>query len=280
MSRSVAAAGALGALLAAACAAALLLPRTAPAAAAPNPGRFVVECTYSHSAADDPIVFPGEPGASHLHDFFGNVAVDAFSTADSIAATDTTCAQRQDRASYWAPALFRGDEQVVPVSSDAYYRAAPGVDPAAVQPYPFGLMMIGGDHRAPGFQDTDVVGWGCGRNPRLTATPHTCGPGSPLTMHVRFQDCWNGVDLDSPDHRSHVARSEGGTCPDSHPVHIPQLEFVIVYPFSGDPSGLRLDSGPTSTAHADFLNAWEPEKLANEIDHCIELDAICGVPSI
>jgi hypothetical protein len=32
---------------------------------------FVSECTFSHAAADDPIVFPEKPGASHHHSFVG-----------------------------------------------------------------------------------------------------------------------------------------------------------------------------------------------------------------
>ncbi len=33
--------------------------------------QFVVECEPSHAAPDDPIVRPGQPGMSHLHQFFG-----------------------------------------------------------------------------------------------------------------------------------------------------------------------------------------------------------------
>lgn len=33
---------------------------------------FLAECPYTHRAPDDPIVFPGLPGASHMHSFFGN----------------------------------------------------------------------------------------------------------------------------------------------------------------------------------------------------------------
>ena len=91
--------------------------------------------------------------------------------------------------------------------------------------------------------------------------------------------CWDGERLDSPDHRSHLARSERGRCPASHPVHVPQLEFAVQWPFWGDPANLRLASGPLTTAHADFFNAWDPERLAVEVEHCIGLDAVCGVPS-
>src|SRR5262249_55968141 len=37
-------------------------------------------CKYVHSAPDDPIVHPGVPGASHMHDFAGNVTTSAKST--------------------------------------------------------------------------------------------------------------------------------------------------------------------------------------------------------
>ena len=33
---------------------------------------FVTRCNFSHRNMDDPIVFPGQPGAAHSHDFFAN----------------------------------------------------------------------------------------------------------------------------------------------------------------------------------------------------------------
>ena len=44
--------------------------------------RFVTRCTFSHRLADDPIVRPGQPGASHSHDFFGNRTTNANSTLE------------------------------------------------------------------------------------------------------------------------------------------------------------------------------------------------------
>ena len=253
----------------------------ATAAPAEHRGRFVVECDYSHSAPDDPIVSPGFPGQSHQHDFFGNVAVDAFSTPDQLADEDTTCVVRQDRAAYWAPALYRGAVAVTPASSDAYYRAAPGVDPAEVVPFPFGFVSIGGNAGAEEPQSTNVVGWACGRNSLLAVDPPSCPESKPLALHVRFPACWNGDQLDSLDHRNHVVYGgETGGCPDTHPVHVPQLELVVQYEFWGDPTGLRLASGSVRTGHADFMNAWDPEKLANDVAHCIGREVVCGSPSI
>ena len=51
-------------VLALAVAAALFPAVRAPAAAAG--GGFVIFCGYSHSLMDDPIVDPGQPGASHM----------------------------------------------------------------------------------------------------------------------------------------------------------------------------------------------------------------------
>ena len=43
-------------------------------------GQFVVECMFDQFLPDDPIVFPGQPGASHLHQYFGGSGVNANSS--------------------------------------------------------------------------------------------------------------------------------------------------------------------------------------------------------
>src|SRR3546814_17989920 len=68
--------------------------------------QFKVECGWSHTATDDPIVHHGHPGRSHLHDFFGNTATDARSTPESLVGGDTTCQNKLDPAAYWAPAML------------------------------------------------------------------------------------------------------------------------------------------------------------------------------
>ena len=51
--------------------------------------------------------------------------------------------------------------------------------------------------------------------------------------------CWDGVNLDSPDHRSHVAYPESGTfegggpCPKSHPIKIPQVLYETIWDTRG-----------------------------------------------
>jgi hypothetical protein len=49
----------------------------------------------------------------------------------------------------------------------------------------------------------------------------------------------------------------------------------VRYPPPGSRADLHLASGSILTAHADFFNAWEPAKLANEVAVCIGEDAYC-----
>jgi len=81
----------------------VLLGLSVPAARAAQTGQFVLRCPYSHSLPDDPIVFPGQPGASHLHDFFGNKSVNAFSTFETMLAGETTAASRATRPATGLP---------------------------------------------------------------------------------------------------------------------------------------------------------------------------------
>lgn len=256
-------------------------PAPDTAAVTPHDGRFVVECAWSHADTADPIVHYGMAGMSHLHEFFGATVTDASTTVDDLVESDTTCRNKEDRASYWAPALYDGDRRIEPSGSNAYYRAAAGVDPATVVPFPLGLKMLGGDQYATEEQDTDIVGFSCGFNPRRHPAPPDCGEGSPLRVRITYPDCWDGEHLDDPvDHTSHMAYSDEDGCPTSHPVAVPQLEFIIEYPFHGDASDLRLASGETFTAHADFFNAWDPEALATDVRYCINADVVCGVAQL
>jgi hypothetical protein len=241
--------------------------------------QFKVECAWSHAAPDDPIVHPGRPGRSHRHDFFGNEATAAGSTPVGLVGGETTCQNKLDTAAYWAPALLQAGQPVQPLGSVAYYRPGPEVDPATVQPYPAGLMMIAGDATATGTQPLEVAGWHCGASPVLHAAPPRCPRTAPLGVRIAFPDCWDGAHLDSEDHRSHVARSRDGRCPDGHPVPIPQLIFEVHYPVDGEPAALELASGGVHGVHADFVNAWDQAALEREVRACLNRAKVCGVVS-
>ena len=241
--------------------------------------QFVVRCAFSHAAGDDPIVFPDEPGASHRHDFFGNRGPSAYSTPDSMLGADTSCQQALDTAAYWAPSLLDSGAPVTPQGADVYYRPGPQIDPTTVVPYPHGLVMISGDHMATSPQSTNFVGWACGSGGDPQAEVPVCPEDAPLRLKIVFPDCWNGVDLDSADHRSHMAASVGGHCPSSHPVAVPQLQLTIRYPVWGDGHALTLASGSIFSGHADFMNAWDQAELTRQVQLCLGRDLVCGVIS-
>jgi hypothetical protein len=251
-------------------------PIAGPQGAVPQ---FLVECTYSHSASDDPIVFPGASGASHLHVFFGNESTNADTTIESLAQGSTTCDQQLDKAAYWAPALLKAGVMLAPVKSTAYYRAGLHVDPTTVQPFPKGLVMVAGSAGAITPQPNSIVAWTCGSSSIRDVSPPECVGDRNLRLVVTFPDCWDGAHLDSPDHHHHVAYSSKGVCPAGYPVPVPQLQFSVEYPVTGPTTDLELSSGGVLTGHADFMNGWDEKKLAEEVNLCLHRKVVCGVTS-
>lgn len=260
------------------------VPHAAPDAPIAGPqGRtpqFIADCDVSHYAFDDPIVHPGHVGASHQHVFFGNTHVRADSNFDELLDGGTTCDQPLDTASYWTPVLLdESGRRVDPLGSIAYYRPGLGVDPTSVVPYPPGLMLVAGDRSADAPQPLSVVAWSCGVAAARSAAPPTCPSGTTLRLLVTFPDCWDGEHLRPTaidDVTSHASYSSAGECPTSHPVPIPQLQFAVDHP-PVDPAGLTLSSGPIESAHADFWNAWNQEKLITEVELCLHRGVVCGV---
>jgi Domain of unknown function (DUF1996) len=344
-------------------------------------GLFDTQCEFSHRASDDPIVFPGEPGRSHPHDFIGNHTTNAFSTPDSLRKGRTSCARNADTAAYWFPTLYRDETRapITPRTIRADYSAGRR-DFASIQPFPPEFRMIAGDAKASDRQVGEVVDWACppgkmleaGRSPdnspraqalraaiaqfaaaaaksrkrmaglrvsirryrqalrrrsargRAAVRPRralkkrlrayrrerrayrrarneranrqsalesylfgggtsipTCAPGADLILRIRFPDCWDGRNVDSPDHKSHVAYSRyskeqgGWVCPGSYPVLVPMLQLTVLYPTSGGPD-VRLSPGDVDAGHADFMNGWNQEKLAELVRTCLNTDRYCG----
>ncbi len=242
-------------------------------------GQFVAKCLYSHSALDDPIVSRGRPGRSHSHDFYGAIGAYANSTAQTLAGKGSTCDKPGDDAAYWQPTLYDHAVPVVPLEAHAYYRAAPGVNPADLQPFPFGFALVAGDPTATRPQVGEAAGWTCGVRTALDKTPPACDRTALLHLVLTFPDCWDGTHTDTPDHRAQATYSEHGRCPSPHPVHIPQLTLTVTFPIWGNGHDLRLASGSIYSAHGDFLSAWNPAALEREIDHCLRNSVMCDVAS-
>lgn len=224
----------------------------------PGGSYFVVGCGFSHMNNDDPIVFPGKPGASHNHTFIGNRAVDAATTPASLLGGDSSCPDVGDASAYWVPTLFSGGRAVKPLVGVGYY-VRKTLEPVRV--FPPGLKMIAGNSNARRPQSLSVVGWGCGgvgAPLRSTSVP-SCPSDQALHLRATFPNCWNGRDVDSVDHQRHVAYAVGGTCPRSHPVALPTLVLIFLYPSTDLVRPLQA-SGRFG-AHADFVNGWDQETL-------------------
>lgn len=243
----------------------------------PRKANFVEACRFSHRAADDPILHPGMPGMSHTHDFFANTTTNAASSLDSLRAGGTTCLDPADTAGYWVPTLTRNGTAVTPLRVTVYYRLARGTEPASVQPFPAGLRVIAGDASAQAPTSLRVARWTCREEDgSASPTPPSCGPDSNLRLSVTFPNCWDGVNLDSADHKSHLAYSRPNPCPASHPVAVPALTVNVLYPINGDPGEISLASGSVYSGHADFFNAWDQSALAAKVARCLNAGIVCG----
>jgi hypothetical protein len=69
--------------------------------------------------------------------------------------------------------------------------------------------------------------------------------------------------------------SVNGVCSGKYPVAIPNISMMLGYDSLGG-DGLALSSGMASSIHGDFMNAWDPAKLAALVKVCINADAKCG----
>jgi hypothetical protein len=262
----------------------------APPAAEGSPfvvGRFVAVCDLSHESMHDPIVFPGQPGAAHHHQFFGNTRTNAKTTPRKLRRKgETTCRPADDRSGYWIPALHVGGRMVEPTQLRAYFSSR-GKDPGSVQAPPKGLEVIAGDSMATTPQPLSIVNWRCYSGVLSDvgdgfAEPPHCPRGSQIVLSIAFPDCWNGTDLDSPDHKSHLTYAQPGsllqpdaTCPASHPVPIAGLSMRVFYPTRGARSDVELSSGGVFSMHADFMNGWRQRTLQAMVDNCIRRAQVC-----
>jgi hypothetical protein len=251
--------------------------------ASASPG-WINRCPYSHSLMDDPIVFPGQPGASHLHDFFGAKDTDAASTYRSMRRGGTTC-QARDTAGYWLPALYENGRRVLPKGGDTreqlYYRDSNLRPGTRVRPFPRGLQLIAGNSHATSLKENPLVGeeiyWGCSDNhpEGKFVTPVNCATGI-ISLHVGFPNCWDGAHRSMARFPTSVVYPEDGVCPRSNPIPLPRLIARFEYPVGTKTGLIKLSSGPTYTIHGDFWNTWKQHALKVLVSRCLNADRDCG----
>ncbi|KAH9055333.1 putative WSC domain protein [Lactarius vividus] len=238
----------------------------------------------------DPIISPGK-ASSHAHTIMGSNAI-GYNTqfGDLRSSQCTTCMVRDDKSAYWIPELYyqngNGFQAVDHGGMVVYYLQRNAAN-ETVEAFPDGLRMFTGNPYARSFAGTPeskAISWNC-INFNGPGQPDTSGFGNTncpngLRAQVFFPACWDGVNLDSPDHKSHMAYPDGvdsGQCPYTHPHHLVSIFFEVwfnVAPFNnlndggrfvlanGDPTGYGL--------HGDFLNGWDRSVLSRAVQTCTD----------
>ena len=286
-----------------------------PESAAPDiVGAFRFTCKPSHNAYDDPIVFPGQSGRAHLHTFFGNTLTNANSTYESLRTSgESTCGNELNRSAYWVPAMMNGEGQVImPSHISVYYKRVPQSNEICDSehkciPLPRGLRYVFG-RTMDGLEGYKGHFKCRGSGLKFDTIPEaakTCDVGGQIGAVLNAPQCWNGTELDSADHRSHMSykkrdRMSGQVaCPESHPYEVATFTLSVWYDVdatldrTGDMAtdlktwyfaSDRVEGKPAhvsgSTFHADWFGAWDDDVLKKWTDHCIDKMLNCSMGNL
>jgi hypothetical protein len=153
-----------------------------------------------------------------------------------------------------------------------------GWDPTGINSIPtgFGYFNCQGPTAAPGHYSTIIQ----------AAAKCPAGAGNLLGFIIMAPTCWNGTQLDVPDHRSHVIYMDphhGGTgqptCRADHPFVIPSFLLGTWYSVKAgdDPTLWSFSSDAMApgephgyTMHGDFFEAWDPAVKAMWTESCVD----------
>jgi hypothetical protein len=280
-------------------------------ASGPSRGTFVTSCGVNENGlfnSDNVIVAPGvSNGAHHFHDYVGNQSNTAFASDEDLAKAKTSCVDQGDRSTYYWPVLrlqngtqerdakspgggVEGNAGQIVTPKDVTLTFV-GNARSKVTEMPRLLRIITGDAKA--FVNGPAnanASWSCTgfEDRQLKDKYPLCPSGSDVVRTFHFQSCWDGRNIDSANHRTHVAfAAPDGGCPEGFRA-IPQLVQRIVYDVDApslDDGGRRtplfaVDSFPEQlhkpvTDHGDFINVFD-EGLMRQMVDCINEGRQCG----
>ncbi|MER6983105.1 DUF1996 domain-containing protein [Streptomyces carpinensis] len=273
-------------------------------------GSFTTRCGVNANKnhnTDNVIVAPGVTnGAHHLHDYVGNQKVNAFSSNDTFLQGGTSCQNKNDLSAYYWPVVRVQDgtqdfdqnadgggkegnvgKILTPRVAQIKYVGSPTGKVVAMPQF---LRIITGDAKA--FTNGPAnanAHWSCTgfeNKVQLTDKYPICPQGSQVVRTFAFQSCWDGQNIDSANHRTHVAFADaGGNCQNGFKA-IPQLTMRLVYDVPPPQiqngqvkNAYAVDGFPEQlhkpiTDHDDFISVTTGN-LANKIANCVNSGRRC-----